>query len=131
MPSNHSIRYSFSSFSVKRQALMAAGGTSSKTKSSSVLVTLLREYQKAPGVTRERLYIDAIEQVMTDSTKVLLDTEGGNNMLYLPLDKLMQQGGSQSNRSNETNNQLIDRIANEVIEKLQRSSNQTQSERRR
>ena len=92
---------------------------------------MLREYQKAPGVTRERLYIDAIEQVMTDSTKVLMDTEGGNNMLYLPLDKLMQQGGSPSNRSDETNNQLIDRVANEVIEKLQRSSNQAQSERRR
>jgi membrane protease subunit HflK len=104
---------------------------SKSTGEANRFSALLREYQKAPGVTRERLYIDAIEQVMTDSTKVLLDTEGGNNMLYLPLDKLMQQGGSQSNRSNETNNQLIDRIANEVIEKLQRSSNQTQSERRR
>ena len=104
---------------------------SKSTGEANRFSALLREYQKAPGVTRERLYIDAIEQVMTDSTKVLLDTEGGNNMLYLPLDKLMQQGGSQSNRSNETNNQLIDRIANEVIEKLQRSSDQTQSERRR
>jgi membrane protease subunit HflK len=82
-------------------------------------------------VTRERLYIDAIEQVMNDSTKVLIDTEGGNNMLYLPLDKLMQQGGNNQNRSSENNNQLIDRVANEVIEKLQRNSNQIQSERRR
>lgn len=92
---------------------------------------LLKEYQKAPGVTRERLYIDAIEQVMTDSTKVLMDTEGGNNMLYLPLDKLVQQGSTGPSRSNENNNQLIDRVANEVIEKLQRNSNQLQSERRR
>ena len=53
---------------------------------ASRFTALLKEYQKAPGVTRERLYIDAIEQVMTDSTKVLMDTEGGNNMLYLPLD---------------------------------------------
>ena len=43
---------------------------------------LLAEYKKAPEVTRERLYIDAIEQVMTNSSKVLMDTEGGNNMLY-------------------------------------------------
>ena len=92
---------------------------------------LLKEYQKAPGVTRERLYIDAIEQVMTDSTKVLVDTKGGNNMLYLPLDKLVQQGSTGPSRSNENNNQLIDRVANEVIEKLQRNSNQLQSERRR
>ena len=92
---------------------------------------LLKEYQKAPGVTRERLYIDAIEQVMTDSTKVLMDTEGGNNMLYLPLDKLVQQGSAGPSRNNENNNQLIDRVANEVIEKLHRNSNQLQSERRR
>ncbi|MDE0748103.1 MAG: FtsH protease activity modulator HflK, partial [Porticoccaceae bacterium] len=94
-------------------------------------VKLLTEYQKAPEVTRKRLYIDAIEQVMTESTKILMDTEGGNNMLYIPLDKLVQQGGGSSIRGAENNNQLIDRVANEVIEKLQRNSNQVQSERRR
>ena len=94
-------------------------------------VKLLTEYQKAPEVTRKRLYIDAIEQVMTESTKILVDTEGGNNMLYIPLDKLVQQGSGASIRGAENNNQLIDRIANEVIEKLQRNSNQVQSEQRR
>ena len=94
-------------------------------------IKLLTEYQKAPEVTRKRLYIDAIEQVMTNSTKILVDTESGNNMLYLPLDKLVQQGGGSSSRGIESNNQLIDRVANEVIEKLQRNSNQIQSERRR
>ena len=94
-------------------------------------VKLLTEYQKAPEVTRKRLYIDAIEQVMTESTKILVDTEGGNNMLYIPLDKLVQQGSGSSIRGAENNNQLIDRIANEVIEKLQRNSNQVQSEQRR
>ena len=69
---------------------------------------------------------------MTDSTKILLDTEGGNNMLYLPLDKLGQvSSGSSSQRNNETSNEMIDRVANEVIEKLQRRGNQVQSERRR
>ena len=92
---------------------------------------LLKEYEKAPEVTRERLYIDAIEQVMIDSTKILLDTEGGNNMLYLPLDKLVQQGNSGALKGGETNNQLINRVANEVIEKLQRNSEQSQGERRR
>ena len=92
---------------------------------------LLKEYEKAPEVTRERLYIDAIEQVMTDSTKILLDTEGCNNMLYLPLDKLVQQGSGGALKGAETNNQLINRVANEVIEKLQRNSDQSQGERRR
>jgi membrane protease subunit HflK len=95
-------------------------------------LALLAEYTRAPEVTRERLYIDAIEQVMTDSTKILLDTEGGNNMLYLPLDKLGQGAPtSSSQRGSETNNEMIDRVANEVIEKLQRRGNQVQSERRR
>ena len=69
---------------------------------------------------------------MTDSTKILLDTEGGNNMLYLPLDKLGQVApASSGQRGSETNNEMIDRVANEVIEKLQRRGNQVQSERRR
>jgi membrane protease subunit HflK len=55
---------------------------------------LLTEYRKAPDVTRQRLYIDAIQGVLNSSTKVLVDVQGGNNMLYLPLDKIMQQQNS-------------------------------------
>ena len=95
-------------------------------------IKLLTEYKKAPQVTRERLYLDAIEEVMTNSSKVLVDTEGGNNMLYLPLDKIIQQGSSGGTlRSSGTSEQLVDRIANEVIEKLQRNSDRVQPERRR
>ena len=95
-------------------------------------IKLLTEYKKAPQVTRERLYLDAIEEVMTNSSKVLVDTEGGNNMLYLPLDKIIQQGSSGSTlRSSGTSEQMVDRIANEVIEKLQRNSDRVQPERRR
>lgn len=54
---------------------------------------LLDEYQKAPEVTRERLYLDAMEAVLKDNPKVLVDVAGGNNMMYLPLDKLVQQSG--------------------------------------
>ena len=92
---------------------------------------LLTEYKKAPGVTRERLYIDAIEQVMTNSSKVLVDIEGGNNMLYLPLDKIIQQGSSAQNRPATSNDQMIDRIANDVIQRLQQNSERVQQERRR
>lgn len=92
---------------------------------------LLTEYQKAPQVTRERLYLDAIEEMMTQSTKILMDTEGGNNMLYLPLDKIIQQSGTTQRDQSVTSDQMIDRIANDVIEKLQRNSDRIQAERRR
>lgn len=52
------------------------------------------EYVKAPGVTRERMYIETMEQVMTNTTKVLVDQKGGNSLIYLPLDKLMSNGGA-------------------------------------
>jgi len=51
---------------------------------------IVAEYNKAPAVTRERLYIDAMQQIMTNTTKVLIDQKGGNNLLYLPLDRLTQ-----------------------------------------
>ena len=60
---------------------------------------ILREYEKAPEVTRERLYIETLEEILSNSSKVLVDTEGGNNMLYLPLDQLSQR------RSGATNDQ--------------------------
>ena len=55
---------------------------------------IVTEYAKAPQVTRDRLYIEAMQQVMTNSSKVLVDQKGGNNLLYLPLDKLMQITGA-------------------------------------
>jgi membrane protease subunit HflK len=47
------------------------------------------EYVKAPAVTRERLYIETMEQVMSNTTKIMVDQKGGNSLIYLPLDKLM------------------------------------------
>ena len=56
---------------------------------------IVAEYSKAPQVTRDRLYIDAMQQIMTNSSKVLIDQKGGSgNLLYLPLDKLMQMTGT-------------------------------------
>ena len=52
---------------------------------------ILPEYQAAPGVTRQRMYIATMEKVYSNTSKVMVDVEGGNNMMYLPLDKIMQQ----------------------------------------
>jgi membrane protease subunit HflK len=53
--------------------------------------SVLTEYQKAPAVTRDRMYIDTMRQVYSNVSKVLVDTRNNSNLLYLPLDKLLQQ----------------------------------------
>jgi modulator of FtsH protease HflK len=52
---------------------------------------VLTEYQKAPAVTRDRMYLDTMQQVFSNTTKVLVDSRSSNQLLYLPFDKLMQQ----------------------------------------
>lgn len=54
---------------------------------------VLTEYQRAPAVTRDRMYIDTMQQVYSNVSKVMIDSRNGSNLLYLPLDKLMQQSG--------------------------------------
>ena len=56
--------------------------------------SVLTEYQKAPQVTRDRMYIDTMQQVYSNVTKVLVESRQGSNLLYLPLDKIMQMTGA-------------------------------------
>ena len=56
---------------------------------SKRFLALLTEYEKAPAVTRERLYLETMQEVLGNTSKVMLDVEGGNNLTYLPLDKIM------------------------------------------
>ena len=56
--------------------------------------SVLAEYQKAPGVTRDRLYLETMQSIYSSVTKVMVDSRSGSNLLYLPLDKLMQQAGA-------------------------------------
>ncbi len=65
---------------------------------------LLAEYKRAPEVTRQRLYLETMESVMGNSSKVMVDVEGGNNMLYLPLDKLSGRSVAPANEPVETIN---------------------------
>ena len=84
---------------------------------------LYTEYQKAPEVTRERLYIDALQSVMSNSTKVLVDVEGGNNMLYLPLDKLTARASSGSAGTGRLSGRQLDELANQVINRIRERQN--------
>ena len=57
---------------------------------------ILVEYNKAPQVTRERLYIETVQQMLASTSKILIDARAGGNLLYLPLDKIMQMSGAAS-----------------------------------
>ena len=70
----------------KARVVAEAEGDAQRFKS------VLAEYQKAPAVTRDRLYIDTMKQVYSNVSKVMVDSRSGSNLLYLPLDKLLQQG---------------------------------------
>ena len=63
--------------------------------------SVLTEYQKAPQVTRDRMYTDAMQQVYSNVTKVLVDSRQGSNLLYLPLDKIMQMTGTNAVSGND------------------------------
>ena len=61
--------------------------------------SVLAEYQKAPQVTRDRMYIDAMQQIYGNVTKVIIESRQGSNLLYMPLDKLMQSTGNAASSS--------------------------------
>ena len=95
---------------------------------------LLIEYRKAPEVTRERLYLDAMQNVMSNTNKVMVDVDGGNNVMYLPLDKLAPpgRGNNQSTvtagagrRSTGLSERDLRDISERVKEDLRRELNNT------
>ncbi|MBT8440370.1 MAG: FtsH protease activity modulator HflK, partial [Gammaproteobacteria bacterium] len=80
---------------------------------------LLAEYKKAPEITRERLYLDMMESVLSNSSKVMVDVEGGNNLLYLPLDKLMD-------RKTTTDEATQQKVAEDILRDIkQRGANKS------
>ncbi len=72
---------------------------------------ILVEYEKAPTVTRERMYIDMMQQVLSNTSKVMVDQKAGNNLLYLPLDKLMQSTAQQPAVADAANSGNADQAA--------------------
>jgi membrane protease subunit HflK len=72
----------------KQRVIANAEGDASRFKQ------VLTEYAKAPGVTRERIYIETLQQVLSSTNKIILDYRGSGNLLYLPLDKLMKEAAS-------------------------------------
>lgn len=97
---------------------------------------VLAQYELAPEVTRQRLYIEAVEEVMSNSSKVLVDTESGNNMMMLPLDRLAQgaAGAALANRdSGSPRGDLTQRdirsLTDQVISEIRARQNTSSSTR--
>ncbi len=103
----------------------ARGGAASQTESAEAyrarvvaeatgeanrFLALLGEYEQAPEVTRQRLYLESLEEVLGRSKKVFLDAEGSGNLIYLPIDKLLEQqrlpGSRDSSSGGSTRNAL-------------------------
>jgi membrane protease subunit HflK len=85
--------------------------TASAEGDASRFKQILVEYEKAPTVTRERMYIDMMQQVLSNTSKVMLDQKAGNNLLYLPLDKLMQSTAAQPAATDAANSSSADQPA--------------------
>ena len=105
------------------------------TGEASRFEQVLTEYQKAPEVTRQRMYLDAVESVFSNSSKVMVDVDGGNNMMYLPLDKINSSGSLLSSPSSqngpveiELNRQQMRELGDRLINELRRE--QSSSRRR-
>ena len=90
----------------RSQAISKAQGESSRFEQLSAA------YSKAPDVTRERLYLETMEQVLEGSSKVMIDSKSGNNMLYLPLDKLQGNAASSGSGSSEVRGAVASAMSN-------------------
>ena len=100
----------------KEQIIAEAEGDAAR------FTALLTEYKRAPEVTRKRLYLETMEGVMQNTSKVMVDVEGGNNMMYLPLDRLIDEGNRPRARTSETESVDIRELTDRVVDQLRRDN---------
>lgn len=94
----------------KQRVIASAEGEAQRFSS------VLSEYQKAPAVTRERLYLDTMQDILASTSKVFVDQKNGQNLLYLPLDKLMQQAKpGPTSTAPAANNETTPQTEGEVV----------------
>jgi membrane protease subunit HflK len=94
---------------------------------TSRFLAVLGVYEQAPEVTRERMYIQALETVLSNSSKIMVDTESSDNIMYLPLDRLTGGSGigtrGGNNNSSGDNQSDIQSLADQVMQELQSRQN--------
>ncbi|MCY4330848.1 MAG: FtsH protease activity modulator HflK [Endozoicomonadaceae bacterium] len=90
---------------------------------SARFLNIYNAYRQAPDVTRERLYLDMMQNILSNSTKVLLDRNSRGNIFYLPLDKLMQRKSADSSESSdELSTEEKSTLANKAMSSMQRKN---------
>lgn len=125
---------------IKQEALAYKEGSIAQAEGdASRFNSLLKEYRKAPQVTRDRLYLDTMQKVLANTSKVVIDKNGGQNVLYLPLDQLQRQSSGASTNTNVNgayksaesvnNSERLDNLAEEVSRRIQNQSNSNTSSR--
>jgi membrane protease subunit HflK len=98
----------------KEQVIERARGETSR------FLAVLGVYNQAPEVTRERMYIQAVETVLSNASKIMVDTESSDNMMYLPLDRLTNRAGASVQSGSSGSNQTdIKTLADQVMQELQ------------
>ncbi|MBT1449979.1 FtsH protease activity modulator HflK [Glaciecola sp. XM2] len=75
---------------------------------------LLPQYIAAPEVTRQRIYLETLESVFSNTSKIMVDTDGGGNLMYLPLDKMMEQRAGSTGRANNMNSTSFEELRDSV-----------------
>ncbi|MBF8269617.1 MAG: Protein HflK [Gammaproteobacteria bacterium] len=79
---------------------------------------LLAEYERAPAITRQRLYLDTMESVLSSTSKVFLDVDGNNSLMYIPLDKLIRDGNNSSSIQNDARAQPQPESSVQIIDNI-------------
>lgn len=106
----------------KQRIIAIAEGDASRFKQ------ILDEYKKAPEVTRNRMYLETVEQIYASTSKVMIDAKSSGNLLYLPLDKLMQAGAGASSELTDTTATVprgtasVPTVANDIPSQIERSA---------
>ncbi|MCW8907772.1 MAG: FtsH protease activity modulator HflK [Sedimenticola sp.] len=103
----------------KQQVIAEAEGETSR------FLAILKEYEKAPEVTRQRLYLETLEQVMGETNKVIMDVKSGNSLMYLPIDKLIESR-NETTRSTGNSQPKAD---SEPVEELLRTDSRSRRTR--
>lgn len=91
--------------------------------------SLLTEYKKAPEIIRERMYLETMSEVLGKTSKVLVDVENGNSLMYLPLDKLAGKSNAEAEDSNGMSRSELDRVSRQASDALSRSNSTDSSNR--
>lgn len=124
---------------IKQEAIAYKEGSIAQAEGdASRFRSLLAEYRKAPQVTRDRLYLDTMQKVLASTSKVIIDKNGGQNVLYLPLEQLQRQSASSGDKKatgayqsaeSVAKHESLDKLAEEVSRRIQSQPSKSTSTR--